>query len=737
MFNPIIPIERLVLAAVVVMAAGGVMAWLSASARPLRWRLLLACLRVGGLSLLALVAFNPGRWVGMGGEVSKEWLALLDRSASMTVKDAGDGASRFEEGVRVVEELKGLAGKSARMRVKTFATKLEDCPLGEPRKLKPDGTGTDIIQAGVEAMDAARATGVKLTGALVVSDGRRTVSTKLDSLVSKARTLDVPFHVLPIGGEVATRNLAVKASRRDVVGFVGQRTRVAGIVSCDGFDKVAPMITLTDLASGSEVASRRVELERGKTQTVSFELTPGKVGRVKYRLAVKPFDEESSVVDNSADLEVTALDKKIKVLLVEGAPSWDTKFLAQLLRRQPHMEVTSAHRLSAKRYFRVESGSSEVQDSSATVFPDTPEDMAALDVIVFGKGAEYFLTPPRIALLKEFMREHGGCVVFARGKPYSGSFPELGFAEPVEWGGPVGAEFRLVPTRHGADVGLFGGSLPGADDPVWQRLPLIGGASSCPVVKPFSQILAEGRRQTSEAGESRFPVIIALRHGKGASLAVNADGFWKWDFFPSSGDSHRMYSEFWTGLLEWCLEFSDFIPGMNYSLSLSSAIVNPGEPVKARISSRSKRPGATQAPTLKVLKDGAVVQELSPGAVDGQTWEAVFSLDDSGERVVEASFPGEASDKVAVSLSVARPPSEGDNLSADRGFLERLAVETGGDVVARGALKELVARLEGGGDQAIPEKAVWESSWNRWWVLCLAMALFGAEWTIRRRSGLT
>jgi len=46
---------------------------------------------------------------------------------------------------------------------------------------------------------------------------------------------------------------------------------------------------------------------------------------------------------------VRVVGQKMRVLLAEGQPGWDTKFLVQCLKRNPRVELTAAYRLNDRR----------------------------------------------------------------------------------------------------------------------------------------------------------------------------------------------------------------------------------------------------------------------------------------------------------------------------------------------------------------------------------------------------
>ena len=330
---------------------------------------------------------------------------------------------------------------------------------------------------------------------------------------------------------------------------------------------------------------------------------------------------------------------------------------------------------------------------------------------------------------KAFVRDGGGAVIFARGKPYSGSFPELEALEPVVWGEPLGESFRFTPTAAGAEAGLFGRHLAAPDSAIWPALPELIDARRPKRLKAFAQTLAEGVF-TSAGRERRVPVVVNRRFGRGSVTTVNADGLWKWDFIPGEERAGDMYAELWHGLVLWSVTHSEFLPGQAYSLRLSESAVDPDTPVRARVAARNAT--ETGAPDLILVgADGASIPlQLRADGAPGN-WSAVFTPDGSGEFSVQLADTG-----VAVPLSVRSPPAEGDVLSADPDAMAEIAEAAGGRAITAEQLADAIKELLPGARTVELANAAWEPGWDRlFWLLPVLGLLFG-EWILRRRNGL-
>jgi hypothetical protein len=422
--------------------------------------------------------------------------------------------------------------------------------------------------------------------------------------------------------------------------------------------------------------------------------------------------------------------------MLEGAPYWDSKFLAQLLRQQKAMEVLAVHRLNEERYFRVEPNGAEPLASPETVFPEKAEGLARYDIIAFGKGVEGFLTPGRLAALNGFVRDHGGAVLFARGKPYGGQFPALEAMEPVEWGEPAAGSVRFLPVAD-AGAGLFGAALPAPDDKAWSLLPPLEDVRNIARLRPFARVLAEG---AIEGRGTRMPLLIARRYGRGTVATLNADGLWRWDFRPEIREQGAVYQQFWVQLLAWCATWSEFRAGEDYAVRLRAASVEPGEPVRAVVAYRGPLDPEPR-PRLIIRREGAPPTSAAvtplPAGEGGREWAAVFVPETAGRyefRVTDEGNPDR--EQGGAVLEAPAPPQEADDLRPNAESLRLLARESGGQVFSAENPKALAAALKEADSSASRGKPRWEPLWTNWWMALAIGLTFGGEWWLRRREGL-
>lgn len=737
--NPIVSAPHLVLGFVILVIVAGWATWRSAAQAPLLTRFLLLVCRMLLLASLLLFALNPGRWIENREENESFWSILVDRSASMSTADGPEKKSRWESSTETVSSLLREATNPEKASAYTFDSGISPVEGINFDAFSPDGERTDLVSAVDEMLSLARNRSGSFHGAIVLSDGRQTAErTDASRIALRARATESPFYILPVGGEVQSEDLEVRPARRQFVAFAGKESTVTAKIKAEGLGSIRPEVILKTQA-GEEISRQQIELPEGEEQEVRFTIPAPEPGVHLYEFSTPDWPGERIAANNTAVFTLSVLDGETNIFMAEGAPFWDSKFLAQMIRRQKNMRITSVYRLSADRFFKIETGDDLPSQETENAFPDTTEALGEYDLIVIGKGAEYFLDEKRLALLSEFVRDRGGSVLFTRGKPYRGEFEGLEFLEPVQWGGKMEQPFQMEPTDAGEAAGLFGELLPGADDPVWQKLPALEDSHQTLEMKPFTEVLLEGR-WVLDGREQTLPVLMSRRFGRGMIVTLNADGLWKWDFFPSEEGTEGQYEEFWNQLIQWAITFSEFLPGQDLSLSVDQSIIRPGQMVQSRIGFRGRNEEEEKPePALKIFRDGQEIRQI-PAVRPNETsprWESVLTLDEPGAyRVQAVNLADPEKPGPSLPITVLPPPSETEQLSADPEFLKTFAETTGGRLITAEEIPEIVSLMESAKESVDRAKAVWKPLWDNWWCFVIVLFIAALEWFTRRRSGL-
>lgn len=726
--NPFLPVEYIVFLFVAVAALSTYTELRSSRKASPKIRMSITVLRFLALATLAVIALNPSKWHLSRKKPESELAVLLDTSESMKVKDV-NAKSRF---IYASDIARKIAKSVDNVRIYPFSDSLSP-PLSSEKDLtalKPEGTATNISKSGSGLLKEFSGNGKKLGGIVILSDGRETSGIAKKHFPIMARSRNIPLYGICAGGRVLEKNITLKPMRTHYTVFKGETQKITCSLTNKNMGAVKTVVEILNTA-GKKLKTREVELMNDKSATVDFNLKIEKPGIYNLILRTPRILGEKSYSDNKTPLTLNVIDEKLKILMVEGRPFWDSKFLSQLFRRNASIDFTDVYRLTSKRFFMTEENS-ESHESERVIFPDSIEEIAKYNIIIFGKGAEFFMDEKRISILKHYIRDYGGAIIFARGKPYSGSWNGFKSFEPVRWAETLAGEFKLTPSKAGVKSGLFGEMLPSENDILWDELPPVEKLYRCPDLKSFSEVLMSAG---SPARKRDIPVLIKRKYGNGIVIAVNGEGMWKWDFFPLHGKTADFYRKFWIQLVFWAVKYSDFLPNREYSLFISANRSMPDERIIVQINTKSKD-AAVAGATLNITENDKLVKEIAPAPYSPKTLRAMFSLHNPGRYRITLNIPGKTINDIFAVLNVTAPQSEKKILSADREHLESLLNQGGGKIYS---VDELMKILKNKTDQ--PElvnnsdrKLI--STWNTWWMLVMLLGFFAAECYLRRRNGM-
>ncbi len=737
--NPVIPTEYFFFIFGLALIVCCWLGWRSAEGASGKLRIVLILLRLAGFCCLGIIGLNPGHWLQESSLRETEWAVLIDKSKSMAVRDA-DGQSRWTRAVETASRIiKANPGK--KIKLYTFADTLgnarQETDIDALLKLSPDGSTTDIYNSCNKALNRYLSGNVKLGGIIMLSDGRQVKKTSPADFILSSKAENLAVHAMGFGRKIPAKDLALNLPRRQFFSFAGQSLKIPFAISNQGMGNVETKVALRN-EKGQITGNRKIRLKNNSREDSFFQVKIEKPGFYEYNAELINNLHEHISWNNSVRIGISVMKDKLKVLFLEGQPFWDSKFLSQLLRNDRFINLTNIYRIASGRYFAIRTGKDDGRIDKKQAFPDSAAALSKYNLIIFGKGAEYFLDPAKISNLRKYLADYGGAVMFARGKPYTGKFPALEPLEPVVWGGVVRGNFYWRPTAFGEKSGLFGDVLPAADSPVWRKLAPINVITACRRMKNFTEVLLNAVT-VKHGKELKIPALMSRKFGKGIVITVNAEGIWQWGFFPESPDAEKFYRGFWLQLVQWIVRYSEFLPGSDVALRFDKTAVLPGRPIMAMINARENVSGVKDIHLL-IRQNGKLCQNLTPVKNStGYGWSCIVILNRPGtyNAVLQYRNKSGGTRQLHSIIHVKRPPDEEDNLSADFECLKKLCRDTGGNFCESAeAFSRMLAGDKSDEGTEIKQQKSWVSAWLHWWLLCLALLLFGAEYFFRRRNGL-
>ena len=684
----------------------------------------LVWLRASMVGVWVFVVLNPHSLLPRDRPGKPKLIVLLDSSASMATQDVG-AETRLGAAVRALSHPGTVAAlnKEFALDIRRFDRELRPAELADMATNTPNGDASDIGRAVMSAVSELGEIKSQ-AGVVLISDGRATTPDALEA-AQLALARSVPLWTWTVGGLVPRHDLWMETASAEALAFSGAEVELSATLHQVGYPNRSFRVEI--LQGNKLLESRETLPDTNGVARVTARVKAPEGGEQRYVFRVAAQPEEADTANNERAIFLRSVGDKVRVLVAEGQPHWDTKFLVQSLKRAAHVALTAVYRLNAARHLTVVSSVGNETRLEQDLFPRTAQAMNAYDVIILGRGAEGFFDAQTEALLTEFVSRRGGSLVFARGKPYGGRFQPLAKLEPVAWGAGLTPAAKMRPTEAGREHPIFDLGAAGTLDELLERLPALDQVSVTLGEKPLAIVLAAAANQPG-------PVMVAYqRYGQGKALNLNASGLWRWSFRETGQEESELaYGRFWVSLLQWLLSGSQFLPGADVALTSSRRYYSSEQPMQFLISTRNFDRAGYQ-PRLSIT-GGEVKVEVEPRP-RGESFVAEAGPFAPGTyRVLLCNNVGKPAE-LSQSVEVVSASLEKRELSSDPILMRKLAETSGGAVIAGediARLPEVIRRWEAARQISHRQQAVWD----RWWLLAGTLALLGAEWWLRRREGL-
>ena len=683
----------------------------------------LTVFRLLGVALVLALLLQPSRLDEIPPVVTdRVTVVAVDDSRSMAQNDVAQGTR--SQAARALLADTGLIkpdGTPNDRHTRLFQFSEDAAPLPSATLLTASGASTrfhratSTILASLGANETARAL-------ILLSDGHDFELTNPAKTGFMARQRGVPIYAVPLGKQGKVRDVSARITSYQPYCYVKQKARISGALRLIGCE--LEMLNV-ELARGDHVVqTQRIRAGDEPEIAVTFDVTEPAVGQFEYEIRVTPLDGEIDRENNRALTYLNVIDQQIQVLFLEGSPYWDTTFLQRSLLRNDKMNVDSIVQYAEgkARVVRKKAGETELK------IPATAEEWRRYDVIILGRSVEKLLGADALHQLEEYVKNHGGTVVFSRGRAFGGELA-LNELEPVIWSQLPTEHVRLQVSREGQALAPFRALTgPGTADTVPELIAGYGVVEK----KPLTATLAATQ---SAGGGDPVPGMVHRRFGDGQVLSVGVDGLWRWAFNARIDGVNTLFDRFWDQMILWLMAGRDFLPTQQFSLRASSANIPLGEKIYFRAVTRDAALKARDIP-LTVEHNGQEAGRTTLSAADPNAPDklsAEFLPAKAGKFTATAKFPDGTSQTSR--FIVFDENLEQTEVATDAGYLRKLCESSGGRLLKSEELGKLLGELMNEKVDATPTRKL-TSAWDRVWVFWLIGLLFGTDWYLRRRWGL-
>ncbi len=730
------------------------LSWRASRGAPAWRRATMIGLRAGAAVGALVVFLEPAVELRQVAREPNRIAILVDDSASMALAEVTPGPNRFERVRGLLRDSRATIEaweRDHKIDYYTFSETVASTSLTGLAATTPKGKAT-LVRKALETI-RSRYEGHDLAGVVLISDGAATGGFGEDSgagvIRDFLRGLDTRVHTVWAARD-GLKDVAIAKINADEFAFVRTVVRIDTVIRTTGLPARKVPVTLS--TDGQPLRQKLVDLPAGTGEvTVTFEVTPPRVGRYVYEVSVPVAAGEAVVTNNVRSFVIRVIRDKIRVLQVAGQPSWDVRALRQMLKSNPNVDLISFFIL------RTQDSISLVPNDEMSLIPFPTRELfeqqlPSFDLIIL-QNFEYlpYGIEPYLENIRSYVEGGGGLAMLGGAASFSsGGYygTPVATALPVELYGPFESgplldshPFSPQLTDAGMLHPVTSLRYAAADNlAVWKGLPQLENLNLVAGVKPDATVLAVHPRLKTKAGKP-MPVIVAGEYGKGRTLAAMTDSLWRYGFVAAArpGDDGRNYTKLWEGSMRWLIQDPDL---RNLHVDSDAVEYAPGAPVRVtvRLLGRDYQPLPAGVVSLAVSRgaDPARAEAVSAAKVTvGEDGTAIYDLGGLTPGVYrvegKATIAGRDVDAQDIFL-VREAGTELDRPTGDRETLVAIAAGTRG--TALGPVDQLPADLGFDAPRIVRvDRRTDVELWSRPGLLVLVVGLLGLEWLLRQRSG--
>jgi len=615
----------------------------------------------------------------------------------------------------------------------------------------PAGPSTNLVSGMKQRI--AQHNSDQTLAVVLLSDGQHNRDTSdTVSPIQMAKVMGsrgVPVYAVGYGAKTPPRDLAVLAVNAPESVFAEDRVK-GEILLKDNMPAGTPMKVKIEI-DGEQVWQEQLTTANSHRRTIEFDFpikelvedrVADSVGQMDalslplpMKVIIEPVDGELRKDNNSSEIHVRAVTRRRRLLLVDGRPRWEYRYIESMFERDEQWEVNA---IIADPSVSRDPKNAIVRGDRPGEFPEDRDELFSYDLIILGDVPRNALRLTELEWISQFVSSRGAGLMLIdgrRGKLRDYSDTPIEPMLPIKWTASHSDGFRatrLSLTAQGkttAALNLESDSTESSER--WSQLPPPHWVAPVESL-PGCETLVEAAR-----GEQSSPALVLRRFGAGNVLYAAQDESWRWRYEVAD----QFHSRFWNQVAGWIMEPPYAVHDKFVSIDTGGFTYEKGESADLRVRLRNEQGDPVLQATAEavIYQDGEVVATLPLKADDnaGGIFRATTDKLADGTYEVAVRATGFNDDQLKARAAFAvlgDPRGEMNVLHCDEDLLRQVAHHSGGKYLREeeiGLLPELLAPLSDGHIED-RETVLWRS----WFWFVPLMGLFTAEWIIRKKAGL-
>lgn len=632
----------------------------------------------------------------------------------------------------------------------------DESPMGSELALDLDllqatGRYSNIGSAVRQALERNR--DASIAGIILLSDGRRNLGAQGAEIARMLEQRRVPhILVVPIGDPSATRTVTLTRIEAPDKVFQKDPYTISAHVESQGYANLELTVHLKrQLDDGSEpitLRSEHIRLGDGQRQAlIKFDnLRAEQSGIFMHIVEIEVPDLEAPSAERHFQRkQIEVLGEQTRVLLVAGGPSYEYRFLRNMLTRDKTVEL-SCWLSSADLDFP--------QDGNISLasLPVEPAELDEFDVFLFLDPDSKKLDREFCQQIAEMILDGGAGLWWICGEKFS-----LAALRPGASTEPLARLLPIIPDLVKADHEVigFGRGRPKAwryrltpigeahkaarlldnrqaSSNLWERLPGFFFAFPVKRSKPAAQILVEHRSPVLiEQGATAMPLIASQFIGAGRVMFTGTDDIHLWRVA-----FEHAYQRYWIKGIRYLFEGRLTAGGRSTRILVDEEKIELGQPLHIQVEARDSeyQPLIADRFELQLADEDRNITKLVLTPVEAVPGQFELRIRPTATGYYRLTPVNESHRKMQASFQVVPAAIEKEG-PADMAELAAIASAAGGQLLQRPDMLASAA-------EQIPSKTVIDplmsahGLWDSWMTIAVILGLLTAEWLLRKRFNL-
>lgn len=611
-------------------------------------------------------------------------------------------------------------------------------PIPAQLPIAPDAASTNLDSPLKAALDPL----TPGTAVVLFTDGQHNTDGSPEDLAAELKSAGITLFPIGLGGEIPPPDLSITQTDIPESAFAQEQLRGS--------------ITVRDSMPSGIPATVRVESQGKVLWTQTFTTTGKGEQRFDFRFPVQDLPPSAQKTDpalrllsvqvtasgNQANLEKTrannttevplhVLDRKRRVLILDGRPRWESRYIHNHFDRDERWSATLAFDDYA---------ANPADGTIAKAFPTTRDEFLTYDLVILGDLAPDRLLPTQITWLIEFVEQRGGGLIFIDGqrahlKAWL-SQKDAARLLPVTWTGnspPTATGYTwALDTEVPTPAALLLSASRATNTELWPQLPPATWTAQV-APSPGAQVVAQLKSPSLSAP---LPAVVFRPAGAGAVLYLSTDELWRWRYQVADLYHQRL----WMQIAAWIAAPPFQIETPTLAIGTDRLRYRVGDQAEIRVRLRSPAGAiiANATPQAHLIRDGETLAtlELTADPNHAGIYRGLTPRLKQGdfEIAISDSPTAPRSDARLTFRASDREDQELAQLTLNTPLLQSLAQTTGGQFLRESQANDLPALLKriDRKQTSIKETLIWSS----WWWFGILLALLTTEWLLRKRQRL-